>query len=418
MLRLLAVVCAAGVVLTPIPAPAQSALVAAPYVVSLRPGAGDPARVAAEQAQSFGFTVQDVYQSALSGYAADLTPEHLAALRADPRVASVEADRQVFASGQITPEGIDRVQADISTTAAIDQVDKPRFDVNVAVLDTGIDSGHPDLNVVGGVDCARGKGFADRFGHGTHIAGIIGALDDGVGVVGVAPGARLWAVRVLDEQGQGTLRDLLCGVDWVTSTRTDADPSNDIEVANLSLGGTGGDDGRCGHTDNDFLHQAICRSVAAGVTYVVAAGNGSEDAAGYSPASYDEVITVSALADADGRPGGLGGSPACRADEDDTLANFSNYGPDVDLIAPGVCILSTVPKQSVALGRTKGYGVLSGTSFAAPHVTGAAVLYLAQNPGASPATVRQALIAAGSSNWDNSDDPDGIKEPLVDVEAF
>jgi subtilisin family serine protease len=150
----------------------------------------------------------------------------------------------------------------------------------------------------------------------------------------------------------------------------------------------------------------------------VAAGNGSEDAAGYSPASYDEVITVSALADSDGRPGGLGGPPTCRSDEDDTLADFSNYGPDVDLIAPGVCILSTAPKQSMALGRTNGYGVLSGTSFAAPHVAGAAVLYLARHPGASPATVRNALVQAGSSNWNNRDDPDGIKEPLVDVEAF
>jgi subtilisin len=417
MFRLLAVVFAAAVVLIPVPAPAVPAL-AASYVVALHPSAGDPASVAAQQAQAIGFTVHDVYQSALTGYAADLTPENLAALRADPRVASVEADRPVFASGQITPAGIERVQADVSATAAIDHVDAPRVDANVAVLDTGIDYGHPDLNVVSGTDCARGRGFSDRFGHGTHIAGIIGALDDNVGVVGVAPGVRLWAVRVLDEEGQGTLRELLCGVDWVTSTRTDSDPTNDIQVANLSLGGVGGDDGHCGHVDNDFLHQAICRSVAAGVTYVVAAGNGAEDAAGYSPASYDEVITVSALADSDGLSGSLGGSPDCRADEDDTLANFSDYGPDVDLIAPGVCILSTVPKQSAALGRTNGYGVLSGTSFAAPHVTGAAALYLAKHPGASPATVRGALESAGSSNWDNSDDPDRIKEPLVDAQAF
>jgi subtilisin family serine protease len=286
------------------------------------------------------------------------------------------------------------------------------------VIDTGIDLSNPDLNAVDGTNCVGSGPAQDDDGHGTHVSGTIAARNDGSGVVGVAPGTRLHAVKVLDNQGSGTDAQVICGIDWVTATRTDSDPTNDIQVANLSLGGLGGDDGHCGRVDNDFLHQAICRSVAAGVTYVVAAGNGSEDAAGYSPASYDEVITVSALADSDGRPGGLGGSPGCRADQDDTLADFSNFGADVDLIAPGVCILSTAPKQSVAFGRTNGYGVLSGTSFAAPHVAGAAALYLAQHPGASPAAVRDALIGAGTYNWDNRDDPDGIKEPLVDVRAF
>jgi subtilisin family serine protease len=225
-------------------------------------------------------------------------------------------------------------------------------------------------------------------------------------------------VRVLDDQGNGTTKELLCGVDWVTSTRTDADPSNDIDVANLSLGGAGTDDGQCGASNNDLLHQAICRSVAAGVTYVVAAGNDHQDASTYSPASYREVITVSALADSDGRPGGTGGSPKCRADQDDTLADFSNYGAAVDLIAPGVCILTTVPPQSKALGTTNGYGQLSGTSFAAPHVAGAAALYIAKHPGVTPAQVRDALIRSASQDWNNVDDPDGVKEPLIDVEAF
>jgi subtilisin len=286
------------------------------------------------------------------------------------------------------------------------------------VLDTGIDTSHPDLNVAGGYSCTKRRSYDDHYGHGTHAAGIIGALDDRTGVVGVAPGARIYGVKVLDDDANGTTRELLCGIDWVTSTRTDTDPKNDIDVANLSLGGVGTDDGHCGKSDNDILHQAVCKSVAAGVTYVVAAGNDHQDASHLIPAAYDEVITVSAIADSDGKPGGGGGSPSCRTDEDDTLANFSNYGPDVDLIAPGVCILSTTPKQSAAIGRTNGYGVLSGTSFAAPHVAGAAALYLAQHPGASPATVRSALMAAASSNWDNGDDPDGIKEPLIDVQAF
>ncbi|HKN40215.1 MAG TPA: S8 family serine peptidase, partial [Acidimicrobiia bacterium] len=239
-----------------------------------------------------------------------------------------------------------------------------------------------------------------------------------IGVVGVAPGARMYGVKVLDDQGNGTTRELLCGIEWVTSTRTDTDRHNDIDVANLSLGGTGSDDGQCGEGDGDILHQAVCKSVAAGVTYVVAAGNDHQDASHLIPAAYNEVITVSALADSDGRPGGKGGSPACRADQDDTLADFSNYGPAVDLTAPGVCIYSTMPVDSTNLGDSGGYGTLTGTSFAAPHVAGAAALWISKHRGATPAQVRSALVAAGNNDWNNKDDPDGIKEPMVDVSSF
>jgi subtilisin len=123
----------------------------------------------------------------------------------------------------------------------------------------------------------------------------------------------------------------------------------------------------------------------------------------------DEGITVSALADFDGKPGGLG-SPTCRADVDDTFANFSNFGADVDLIAPGVCILSS--------WKGGGYNTISGTSMASPHVAGGAALYKATHPGASPATVKSALQSAGSTSWNNSDDPDGIKEKLPNVATF
>ncbi|MGH8992143.1 MAG: S8 family serine peptidase [Acidimicrobiia bacterium] len=401
------------------PVPALSAPPAGPssYVVALAAGVADPDAVAAEQAAALGFTVSHVYRSALTGYAADLTPPAVAALRADPQVVAVEADRPLSSTAAM-PAGIDRINADLSVTAAIDGADRPRVDADVAVLDTGIDKDHPDLNVAGGHNCASGRGFDDKLGHGTHIAGIVGAIDDGRGVVGVAPGVRLWAVRVLDEEGRGTTKELLCGVDWVTSTRLDADPDNDIEVANLSLGGEGGDDGSCGQIDGDLLHQAICKSVAAGVTYVVAAGNDSADAARYTPAAYDEVITVSALADSDGRAGSLGGPPSCRDDADDSLANFSNHGSDVDMIAPGVCILSSVPVDGRVPNSPSGYGTLTGTSFAAPHVAGAAALWLASHPGAEPAQVRQALMAAGSSDWDAAEDLDGVKEPLLDVEPF
>ncbi|WP_371079036.1 S8 family serine peptidase, partial [Salmonella enterica] len=130
----------------------------------------------------------------------------------------------------------------------------------------------------------------------------------------------------------------------------------------MSLGG-GGSEGSC--TDGG-MHQAICRSVAAGVTYVVAAGNPASDAESFVPATYPEVITVSAIADFDGKPGGLG-TPTCATGTDDTFASFSNYGDDVDLTAPGMCVLST--------WRGGTTGVASGTSMASPHVAGAAALY-------------------------------------------
>lgn len=377
----------------------------APFIVMFHPGAGDPDAVSG--------AVRFRYRSALSGYAADLTPAAVERLRRDPRVASVTPDRHLKVSAVAVPAGIARVNATESPTASIDGRRPPVYDVNVAVIDTGIDT-HPDLNVVGGINCSTGRSYRDVYGHGTHAAGIIGAFDDGRGVVGVAPGVRLWAVRVLDDKGEGELSEMICGIDWVTSTRTDADPDNDIDVANISVGGPGVDDDACGAAVDDTLHAAICRSVEVGVTYVAAAGNAGIDAARFAPASYDEVISVSALTDTDGTPGGSGPRPACRPDErDDHFASFSNFGADVDLIAPGVCVVSTLPQSRSSSGPN--YGQLTGTSFAAPHVTGAAVLYLVKHPLADPREIRQALLAAGSFDWDNSSDPDGLKEPRVDV---
>ncbi len=247
---------------------------------------------------------------ALNGYAATLPPAALDTIKADSRVAFVSPDREVHATAQTLPTGINRIDADTSSTLAGNG--SGSVNVNVAVIDTGINVSHPDLNVVGGRDCAPGLGFEDGNGHGSHVAGTIAAKDDANGVVGVAPGARLYAVKVLNDAGVGLTSDIVCGINWVTSTRTDLDPNNNIAVANMSLGGGGSDDGNCGNSNADAEHLAICNSVNAGVTYVVAAGNDGVNFASSTPASYNEVLTVTAIADYNGQPGG-GAASTCRS---------------------------------------------------------------------------------------------------------
>jgi len=386
--------------------PVGGSNVAGHYIVVLDDGVtGSAASAGINHARAHGLAPTHVYSRALRGYSAPMSASAARQLAADPAVAFVEPDGVVSIAAQTLPTGINRVDAELSPTAAIDGVDR-RVDVDVAVIDTGVDLDHPDLNVytAGAKNCSTGKSADDGNGHGTHVAGTIGALDNSIGVVGVAPGVRIWPVRVLNNRGSGTTSDVICGIDYVTAH------ASQIEVANMSLGGSGSDDSNCGNTNGDAEHVAICRSVAAGVTYAVAAGNNAGDAAQNVPAAYDEVITVSALADFNGQPGG-GAAPTCRTDVDDTFADFSNFGTDVDLIAPGVCILST--------WKSARYNTISGTSMAAPHVAGGAALYKATHVTATPAAVESALQAAGTTNWIwPSQDPDGIQEKLLNVSGF
>jgi subtilisin len=271
----------------------------------------------------------------------------------------------------------------------------------VAVIDTGIGP-HDDLNIAGGTNCSTGSksNFSDGNGHGTHVAGTIGAKDNTWGVVGVAPGVPIYAVRVLNNAGSGSWSSVVCGIDWVTGN---AERLN-IKVANLSLGGGGTDDGFCGNKNNDALHKAICRSVAAGVTYVVAAGNDNANLAGFVPAAYNEVLAVTAVADFDGAPGGKG-TPTCRSGVDETPADFSNFAAKDDaghtIAAPGVCINST--------WKGGGYNSISGTSMASPHVAGTAALCIGTSLcTGSPANVITKLIgdaAAHATGYGFTGDP-------------
>jgi subtilisin family serine protease len=350
--------------------PASGGPSAASYIVVLDKGASLNAVLSRHEALG-GLTVEHTYGHALNGYAAKLSPAALSAVRADSRVAFVSPDRMVRATAQTLPTGINRIDGDTSSTASGNGTGS--VNVNVAVIDTGIDGTHPDLNVVSGKGCAPGVGTTDGNGHGSHVSGTIAAKDDANGVVGVVPGARLYAVKVLNDGGVGLTSDIVCGIDWVTSTRTDLDPNNNIAVANMSIGGGGSDDGNCGRSNADAEHLAICNSVNAGVTYVVAAGNDGVDYRSSTPAAYDEVLTVTAVADFNGVPGG-GAASTCRSDTDDQYASFSNFAvlaadQGHTIAAPGVCIYSTY-----MLGM---YNTLSGTSMASPHMTGTVALCIA-----------------------------------------
>jgi subtilisin len=347
------------------------------YIVVLKDGVSRPGAVAAQHARRFGLDVAFVYRSALHGYAATIPEALLDRVTADERVAFVSEDRPVHAVAQSLPTGIDRIQGDASSTLSGNG--SGNVNVDVAVIDTGIDLDHPDLDVVGGKNCSTGKSFDDGNGHGTHVAGTIGALDNSTGVVGVAPGANLWAVRVLNNAGSGSWSRVVCGIDFV------AQNAGTIEVANMSLGGSGSDDGSCG-TTRQALHKAICGAVNAGVTFVVAAGNSNANLSGFVPAAYDQVLTVTAVADFNGQPGG-GAASTCRSDVDDTNADFSNYAGSADaghtIAAPGVCILST--------WKGGGYRTISGTSMASPHVAGAAALCFASGGCSSPSQAMSRL---------------------------
>ena len=380
------------------------------WIVVLKPGT-DPITAADTQGRRIGFTTDRTYRNAFRGYAARMDRGRVTALSRDPAVAMIVADERIEMQAQAMPTGITRVNATRSAVATINGLDE-RVDADVAIVDTGIAATVADLNVAGGYNCSTTNRAAwrDVQGHGTHVAGTVGAIDNGSGVVGVAPGVRLWAVKILDDSGSGLLSWYVCGLDWIAAQRDPTDSSRPrFEAVNMSVAKSGSDDRNCGATNNDILHAAICRLVASGVTVVAAAGNDSSSAAARVPAAYNEVITVSALADTDGKAGGLGGK-RCYSwgtyDSDDSFADFSNRGSDVDLIAPGKCIWSTVPG---------GYKYSSGTSMAAPHVTGAAALLKASRPGLTPGEVREALIYLGNSGWKTWTDPDQYHEKLLDV---
>ncbi len=355
------------------------------YIVVLKDTVQHASTVAQEQRQS-GDKVGHVYETALKGYSVEMKPSKAARMADDPRVAYVEPDGAVHAAAQTLPTGIDRIDGDVSSTRSGDGTGG--VNVPVAVIDTGIDGSHADLHVVGGKDCTIGLSTNDDHGHGSHVAGTIGAKDDANGVVGVAPNTPLYAVKVLSAAGTGLNSWVICGIDWVAANG----PRLGIKVANMSLGGAGSDDGNCGNTNNDALHKSVCGAVSKGVTLVVAAGNDGVDFSATTPAAYNEVLTVTAVSDYNGRPGG-GAAPTCQSDADDSAASYSNWttAGSADaahtIAAPGSCIYSTT--------NLGGYATMSGTSMATPHVTGLVALCISSGgcAGLTPAQIIAKLRA-------------------------
>jgi subtilisin family serine protease len=269
---------------------------------------------------------------------------------------------QALAAGETAPPGVRRSGGATSALAHAPAT------TAVAVLDTGVDLADPELDAVTGTNCVKpGASAQDDNGHGTNVAGIVAARNTGKGVVGVAPGTRVFAVKVLNNRASGTLSQFLCGINWVAANAA----SLNIGVANMSIGGMGRSDGACGTVSGDSEHKAICAAAKAGVTFVVSAGNSAANFANTVPAAYPEVLTATAITDTDGMPGAAGPASCARKELDDRTGTYSSYAVSAAdaahvLAAPGTCVTST--------GLAGASSTFTGTSQAAPHVAGAVAL--------------------------------------------
>ena len=393
------------------------------------------------QARALGVTPLETFTSTTRAFSAHITTQQRDQLQEDPRVLGVMDDE--FIEGvsaledsdskirgrptrerlrrQVTPTWLRRIGVTARDKRLGSGKHRRAFDADIAVVDSGISPNHPDVRPVGGKDCTHSGGWGDGYGHGLGVASILGARDNHRGTVGILPGVRLWSVRIFDSKGRTKMSWVLCGLDWVANKRDPHDrhrPFFEGVTLSFSIGDASSKpvpDGDCGRHPLDLIHQAVCRIEHQGTILVAAAGNYAQKADRRRPAGYQQVITVSAMADFDGRPGGKGHqSSACHAgaapEQDDQFASFSSYGPGVDLIAPGKCIWVAY--------HGKSYARVSGTSFAAPMVLGAALLYRQRYPSARPNQVRMALIYAGRHDWRLKSDPDGSHEPRVDVRHF
>jgi serine protease len=332
------------------------------YIVvldDLRVGRAEVRTLTDDLVRQHGGVVLRRFEQALRGFSVRMSATAAAALARSPGVRYVEQDsvREIVATQTGATWGLDRIDQRALPLNGTYIYDTNASGVDVYIIDTGIRSTHTQfglrVSTVGFTSISDGNGTNDCNGHGTHVAGTVGGA-----TYGVAKGVTLHAVRVLGCNGSGSTSGVIAGIEWVTANHLNP------AVANMSLGGGA----------STALDDAVRNSIAAGVTYAIAAGNSNANACNSSPARVTQALTVGSSTNADAR------------------SSFSNFGTCVDLFAPGSSITSAWNTSDSATNT------ISGTSMATPHVAGVAALYLASNPTAMPSTVHAAVVNNATQN--------------------